>query len=482
MNTTLLSLSSLLLMGTAMAADDEEIRILVILADDLGVEQLSLYRPDATGLAQTPGIDEIAARGITFRNAWVNPFCSPTRATIQSGQYAWRTGIGTVIERLCPDYSMPLGQGLPSLLPEYRTAAFGKWHLEDQLEPDLLAPWRHGYDYFEGTMWGVPFGCGAVTTQPCNSLLPKEGSNYYSWVKTVVNMGELSTVPTSRYLPGLTSTRATEWIGANWDQPWFTLLAPQAPFEFQHCPPINLQTQLACSTCEAGSPCPPGPYNNAGSCFQATLESYDAKIQSTLRGLKLADPLLRPWWQTTTVIFLGDNGTGVTDSGFWPSGLGKGTLFNGGVHVPFIIAGRAVPNMNRGMTTEALANGVDVYATVLDLAGKAIPPGRDGVSLVPVLEDPSTGVRPFLYSEKFARNGKAPYINHSRAITDATYTYKLREADGFDYFYRLSSTAAEPNGPKKEFLLCAGAPCANLGQPELDTYLMLKAQLASIGL
>ena len=60
--------------------------ILILLADDLGVDQLACYR-EGSDFPPTPNIDRLRSRGVLFRNVWVNPVCSPTRCTIQTGRY-----------------------------------------------------------------------------------------------------------------------------------------------------------------------------------------------------------------------------------------------------------------------------------------------------------------------------------------------------------------------------------------------------------
>lgn len=70
--------------------------ILVILADDMGIDTLGLYvGADAGDLPQTETIDRLAREGITFNNAWVTPWCSSTRAALHTGRHGWRTKIGT---------------------------------------------------------------------------------------------------------------------------------------------------------------------------------------------------------------------------------------------------------------------------------------------------------------------------------------------------------------------------------------------------
>jgi len=67
---------------------------LLILADDMGVEALSVYGVGETTTPSTATIDSLAENGVLFRNFWSQPVCSPTRATIMTGRYGFRTGVG----------------------------------------------------------------------------------------------------------------------------------------------------------------------------------------------------------------------------------------------------------------------------------------------------------------------------------------------------------------------------------------------------
>ena len=121
------------LAATAVAAPN----FLVVVADDLGTDKLATYVPDVPGytpvagdMPVTPLIDELAADGVRFRNAWANALCSPTRAGLVTGQYGYRTGVGHVI-------NTPARSPLPlrfttvaeALDATYTTGLFGKWHL-----------------------------------------------------------------------------------------------------------------------------------------------------------------------------------------------------------------------------------------------------------------------------------------------------------------------------------------------------------------
>lgn len=469
------------LTGGALALDVRaQPRILVVLADDLGVDQLALYRPDAIGLPPTPAIDEIAAHGMTFRNAWGNPACSPSRAAIQTGRYAFRTGIGQIVEAGCPNYSLPVGNELPVALDGFATAAFGKWHLEDQTVPDLSAPATHGYGYFEGHLWRIPYACSTGRPrQVCNPVAVDEGLNYFSWTRTRISGGVRTTSLRTGYLPAATVDSASAWITANWPQPWFCYLAPQAPYDLQHCPPVSLQGLVACNSCTTEL-CYPGGTSRL-SCYHARVVALDTKLGQLLRAIDALGAA--PWWQTTTLVLLSDNGSPRQVSnltGFWPTNLAAGTLFNGGINVPLVIAGQAVSPTQHGQKTDALANGVDVYATVLAIAALPIPAGIDGVSLAPVLTDPAASVRSWVFSELFGPNTPTPNPNHPKAVANASYTYKLRRSAGVDYFYRLAPDAAEPNGPKKETLVCQGSGCGALPPTEAGEYVALRLVLETI--
>ena len=179
------------LSGVAQAAPN----ILLIIGDDMGVETLASY-----GLGENPPktatLDEMARQGMRFTNFWAQPVCSPTRATIITGRYGFRTGIGfpVAVSRdylpeipEIPEWSSPApgaprimaggndyftqlpGFDLPrhALIPEeytlpmafnanpdlgYSTAAIGKWHLADGSNGWIEHPNRVGFEHYSGLM------------------------------------------------------------------------------------------------------------------------------------------------------------------------------------------------------------------------------------------------------------------------------------------------------------------------------------------
>ncbi len=145
--------------------------IMLIIADDLGVDRVACYaeHPDA---GHTPTIDSLAASGVLFRNAWSNPTCSPTRATLLTGRYGFRSGIGRVIDCCIDNEDLSLeAVTLPDLLsPGYATSAIGKWH--------LAAVKGHGLDHARALRFQQH--SGSIT-----SFAGLVGNSYFAYDKAV---------------------------------------------------------------------------------------------------------------------------------------------------------------------------------------------------------------------------------------------------------------------------------------------------------
>ena len=85
-----------LLWLVASALPAQRANLLVIVADDLGVDSVGAYA-EGRDLPPTPTLDQLARRGVLFRNAWATALCSPTRAAIQTGRHGSRTGVGAPV-------------------------------------------------------------------------------------------------------------------------------------------------------------------------------------------------------------------------------------------------------------------------------------------------------------------------------------------------------------------------------------------------
>lgn len=345
---------------------------LFLIADDVGVDRIASYK-EHPHPARTPVIDSLAAEGVMFRTVWSAPACSTTRAALLTGLQPSRTGIGSAIKatpgrqvgldpevRTIPKALAPLG---------YESFAIGKWHLGggDPLEPSH--PLRAGFDHHEGSL--------------ANLAIAEDG--YFSWPEYVD--GELQE-PFRGYATSHVVDRTLARI-AGATRPWLAWVAFNATHGPLHVPPAELHSSTLARS----------PDDDKDGHSKAMIEAMDTEIG---RLLETMDPEVRA---NTVIFFLSDGGTSrhfssrPTD----PSRGGKGTILESGVRVPLIVTGAGVSG--RGQESSGLVHVVDLFATVVELAGGS-PADNDSVSLVPYLDDPShESIRPYLYTEKFQPNG-----------------------------------------------------------------------------
>lgn len=349
--------------------------VLLIVADDLGVDYVGCYA-EGTNPPPTPNIDALADDGVLFRNAWAYPSCSPTRASLLTGRYPFRTLVGRWIAH--NDVPPTVGllrfgeRTLPELLDAGATghahALIGKWHLgnvaSDPDEPRTIG----GFDHFAG-------------------LLEGQIPDYQSWTHVVDGVS----APTTTYCTIQNTDDALAWI-AQQSGPWTCVLTYQAPHVPYHVPPANLHTQSL-----SGPPTTQVHTSQNRPYYRAMVESLDTEIG------RLMNSLGTSVLDATNVIFVGDNGS-VQQQAVAPfnPGRAKGTPFEGGINVPLIVSGPAVNQPGREVGH--LVCAVDLFETALNLAGTSAPPGvqHDSVSLAPYLADPQqASLRSFAYSEQF---------------------------------------------------------------------------------
>ena len=422
--------------------------VLLIIGDDMGVETLASY-----GVGENPpataALDELAREGVRFTNVWSQPACSPTRATMITGRYGFRTGVGLAVgfgptmaappdkpawaaaERAARTRTSDRAavrasrEARPALLPDeftlpmalkqsndlgYATAAIGKWHLADASNGWIEHPNRVGFDHYSGLITGTP-------------------PSYFTWNK-VVN-GEVS--GTTGYAPADKADDAIRWIDQQGDDPWFLWFAFNLPHVPLHVPPAETwQSDYSHIDPQSLPPEQSREYfSETYPYFFAMIEAMDTQIGRLLASL---DPEVR---DNTYVIFLGDNGSGVVSAPF-QSGQAKGTVYEGGINVPMIVTG---PGVARGGVSEALVNTTDLFVTIMEMAGidpeDAIPGEvtHDSMSFFPALSDPDapTG-REWLYADYFV--GGLP------GVADGDYAmrgdrYKLLRYRGSEELYDL---------------------------------------------
>ncbi|KPF43365.1 hypothetical protein IP87_17330 [beta proteobacterium AAP121] len=335
--------------------------ILLIIADDMGIDMSRCHALGKDGPA-LPNLQALCASGLVFDNAYSAPVCSPTRATIMTGRYGFRTGIGAA---LSPRGSKGLAADGSSLFDvlgrtAYSSALIGKWHLASG-DQGLDHPRQLGVKHYFGIY------SGAVR-------------DFFDW--DAIDNGQ--SVKVSGYATTVLTDRAIDWVGAQ-KQPWFLWLAYNAPHAPFHLPPTALHRAGDLPTDAASIRANPRPY------YVAALQALDSEIGRLLASLP-ADARRNTW-----VIFIGDNGTPgqIARDTFGPQ-RAKGSIFEGGTHVPLIIAG---PGVKPGRAS-GLVNTTDLYATIAALAGAGAGT-PDSVDLTPVLKGGSS-TRSHVYVEHFS--------------------------------------------------------------------------------
>lgn len=378
-----------LLTGIVYNCYSQSPNVLFVIADDLGTDVSNGYFNNPL-MPVTPTLDSLRANGVTFANVWATPVCTPTRASIMSGQYGVKTGVLRAPGNLDTTYSSLFKRQQNN---SYTGAVVGKWHISNPV--NTSHPAQHGIDYYMGLMEGFP-------------------ADYYAWNKTYNG----NTTVSSSYITTDLTDSAIGWINkqpSKWVM-WLAHTAPHAPF---HTPPSFMYA-----------------VNNATTNYRkfiAMIESIDYDLKRLLLSLDSATRA------NTVVIFIGDNGTTNQVLQHYPAGRGKSSLYQGGIRVPMIVSGKGVTRM--GETDTSLINVLDIHATILELTGATLPGGIDNsLSFKHLLSNTTTGAtRDYDYSEISDPSDVEGY-------TIRNHTYKLiKFDDGGEEFYNLKTDSFELN-------------------------------------
>jgi len=376
------------------AAGGRPPNVLFVLLDDVGAERLALYRLGGDP-APTPVVDALARRGVVFRRVYAPASCSPTRLSILTGRRAFRTGIGVGIQWKVQGFEPSLRElVLPEVLATtHRGVAIGKWHLASS----------PGLGTMAAVLSGFTLHAGAMSNLKDSNLVPSP-EPYSVWWKTVADRDGSTTFEHDVYATTDNVDDALAFLAAAGEAPWFVWLAFNAAHKPFHVPPAGLTTLAVDET------------SSDADMHRAAIEAADTELGRLLRAI---DPevLARTW-----IVVMGDDGTpnpALTPP--WTPGKGKTTMYERGIHVPLIVVGPGVVEPGREVT--ALAESNDLFATVCDMVGVAVPPqAEDSLSLMPHLVDPDAAPRrDWIYVERFAPNGFGPYTQYRQAVRDDRY-------------------------------------------------------------
>jgi len=390
-------------------------RVLLLIADDLGVDQVLAYgdkdgdgkADDGRAYPPMPTVNGICAVGMRFDNAWSAPTCSPTRATIITGRYGFRTGVGWAVAK---KNQLKLDEiTLPELLSAkgVATANVGKWHLGTNADiGGDDAPRKAGWQHFSGLTGGVL-------------------DDYSKWPRTV----DGKTAETTSYATTANVDDGLAWVKKRKkDEPWLLWVAFNAPHSPFHKPPNDLHDS-------DGLPATTGHIKkNSVLYYNAMVQALDTEIARLLEGLKADD-------QTPTdIIFIGDNGSPAqVATAPWDPDKAKGTLYEGGVRVPYCISGQSTAGKS---STTALVHTADLFATIVGMFGVDMgTAGQDSLDLAPLLKDGKAAWRDFNYTDSFG-NPKGSDDAEGKAITDGTYKL-IRFTSSTELFFNIATDRHE---------------------------------------
>lgn len=340
---------------SSQAAEPPPPNILVILADDLGYGDLSCY--GAKDL-RTPNLDRLVGEGMRFDGFRANScVCSPSRAALLTGRYPELVGVPGVIRTHPADswgYLSPQAVLLPQALKQagYTSGLVGKWHL-GLVSPNT--PNERGFDYFQGFLGDM---MDSYRTHR------RHGINYLRKNQEVIDP------------PGHATDLFTAWACDYLQQqqacakrPFFLYLAYNAPHVPIEPPPEWLEKVLKRE---------PGITPKRAK-LVALIEHLDAGVGRVLAALKESG-----LEQTTLVIFTSDNGGDLAaGASNGATRDGKGSMYEGGLRVPF--AARWPGRIRPGSRTRATALTMDIFPTALEAAGIQPSQPIEGVSLLPLL-------------------------------------------------------------------------------------------------
>ncbi len=441
------------------AAGERPPNIILIVADDLGYNDISTFGGGVDGKLKTPGIDRLAAEGAVFAQSYSGAStCAPSRAMMMSGRYPTRTGfeftptppgmiktvmaVGDMMDDNMPpsfyDEAMEASQppyerkGLPAsevTIAEtlktkgYYTAHIGKWHLGRE---NGMAPHQQGFD--DSLLMQSGLYLPEDDPNVVNAKLPFDPIDQFLWAgmgySATYNSGDADSFKPGGYLTDYWTDESIKVIEANKHRPFFLYLAHWGP----HTP-----LQATREDYEAVGDIKPHRKRVYAGMIRAVDRSV-ARILDALEEQGIAD--------NTVVMFTSDNGgagyIGLDDVNS-PFRGWKITMFEGGIRVPMFVKWPA--RIGPGTKIETPVAHIDVMPTLVAAAGAPAPKGVeiDGVNILPLaVGDGANWNRETL----FWQNGHYQVVRHG----DWKLQVNDRPTDGLQkWLYNLESDPTEQN-------------------------------------
>jgi len=310
--------------------------IVLILADDIGVETIGAYG----GEYDTPHIDSLAANGVRFDYGYATPVCTTSRTRMLTGTYNFKhyEAFGHLDPNL---YTLPLHIKTAG----YKTVVVGKWQLAGNMEIGGTGSYPADIGYDEHFVWQLE-----------RSL---KGSRY--WQPTLSENSIATTYCKDDFGPTLINDYALDFIDRYHDQPFFIhyncILA--------HDPWTTTPDSLEAVTAKEK--------------FSGMMAYLDKMVGRIIQKLDEYDLL-----DNTLIWFIGDNGTHpqiTSQRNGIPITGGKWHAKNAGIHVPFIVQWKN--ELPAGAVRNDLIEIMDVFPTLASAIGTKSPVPLDGIDLLP---------------------------------------------------------------------------------------------------
>ena len=393
-------LSCLLMCSMVLGARANKPNVILIISDDAGYADFSFMNPVNTQLSgsnfegeiPTPHLDTLRNRGTLFSSAYTGAVCSPSRGAITTGMYQNRLGYEFNINNLtdprsrdghfnetvlCFEHMKSLG---------YRTGAFGKWHVGSAADLDAsqglygTLPYRQGVDEFWGLWRGsraYTIGAEADVTRIYRSTILAEDGTV---TDTVLEQDPALVGQHNSYVfadATIDFIKRNEALPSS--PPFFAYLAFTAPHTPLDVPSPDIDDpSIAHLT---------GNRKNYAS-LQVSMDKAIGNLMAALDDPNGDGDNSDSIKDNTIVFFINDNGgaTGSAEAENGPLRGGKGNPYEGGIRVPFIVAGPGVPVNS---TYDKIVHSIDITPTMF-AAGGGSGFDFDGVDLIPYIDGTNT--------------------------------------------------------------------------------------------
>jgi arylsulfatase A len=383
--------------GFSVENKSEKPNIVLILADDMGWGDI---RSNGNPLIETPVLDRLAEKSLSFDRFYVCPLCAPTRAEMLTGRYFLRTGVSSVSQGY--ENMNPRETTFAEVLKQkgYATGCFGKWHNGAYY---LQHPNRKGFDEFVGFMVG-----------------------HFGYYYDAIYQHNDEDVKSAGYATDYFTTQALGFIERNAGKPFLCCVpynVPHSPFQvpekyFDKYKTRGLDNELAT--------------------IYGMVENMDENIGLILSKLEQLDLT-----EKTIVIFLSDNGPNTFRYNGDMKGK-KGNVDEGGVRVPFYISW---PGTIEAGKTAQLAQGIDLFPTLLKLCSVKYKPVLpiDGVDLSKTIFRKAKNFDRYIFSRQpqYPLQGRAGSIRNNQ--------YRLTIANEVTLLYDMLKDPSQKLDIAKDF-------------------------------